>query len=316
APRAGPARARAPGTPARRLAGVRGRLRGAGAAVRAWDRCALAARRVRAADRVRHLQAFRARGRDAVSVRTRSSLVLVLVSLVLAFGLDAGALRWLPVPLRVVLGFVLLVWLPGLGWARAIGARPAGGPAFVSAWATGYGIVWLGLWVLAARALGVPFTLLAHAGAAWTAVPWLVSLATAPRNASAGASHATTRTAERTASQRGRDPLAIACQIAIALALLLAVVAVARHGPPLTCLTDSPDHLGTIRRMLVSGDPFPRDAFFRDAGPAGVDPRKGLWHPCVALVCALAHADPVDAWHALAAILAALAVLTASGFAF
>ena len=251
-----------------------------------------------------------------MSVRTRSSLVLVLASLVLAFGLDAGALRWLPVPLRVVLGFVLLVWLPGLGWARAIGARPAGGPAFVTAWATGYGIVWLGLWVLAARALGVPFTLLAHAGAAWTAVPWLVSLATAPRDASAGASHATTRTAERTASQRGRDPLAIACQIAIALALLLAVVAVARHGPPLTCLTDSPDHLGTIRRMLVSGDPFPRDAFFRDAGPAGADPRKGLWHPCVALVCALAHADPVDAWHALAAILAALAVLTASGFAF
>jgi len=107
-----------------------------------------------------------------VSVRARSSLVLVLVSLVLAFGLDAGALRWLPVPLRVVLGFVLLVWLPGLGWARAIGARPAGGPAFVTAWATGYGIAWLGLWVLAARALGVPFTLLAHAGAAWTAVPW------------------------------------------------------------------------------------------------------------------------------------------------
>jgi hypothetical protein len=252
-----------------------------------------------------------------VSTRARWALGLALLDVVLALAMDAGAFRWLAVPLRVTLGFVLLVWLPGMGWARAIGARPAGGRVFVAAWATGYGIAWLGLWVLAARALGVPFTQLVHAGAAWTAVPWLVSLATAPREADAGASHATTRSAERGASRRGtRDPLAIACATAIAVAALLALAAVARHGPPITYLSDSPDHLGTIRRMLASGDPFPRDAFFRDAGATGADPRKGLWHPCVALVCALAHADPVDAWHTLAAILAALAVLTASAFAY
>ena len=252
-----------------------------------------------------------------MSARTRWVLGVVASSLVLAWVMDAGALRFLPAPLRLGLGFVLLVWLPGLGWARAIGARPAGGRAFVGAWATGYGVAWLGLWVLAARALGVAFTQLAHAGAAWTAVPWLVSLATAPRDASAGAAHATTRSAERAASRpAGRDAFATACAVAIALAALLAVVAVARHGPPLTYISDSPDHLGTIRRMLASGDPFPRDAFFRDAGPAGADPRKGLWHPCVALVCTIAHADPVDAWATLAAILAGLAVLTAAAFSF
>jgi len=242
---------------------------------------------------------------------------VVVSSLVLAWGMDAGALRFLPAPVRLALGFTLLVWLPGLGWANAIGARPAGGRAFVAAWATGYGVAWLGLWVLAARALGVPFTQLAHAGAAWSVVPWLVSLATAPRDGAAGAAHATTRSAERAASRpAGRDAFTTACAIAIALAALLAVVAVARHGPPLTYLSDSPDHLGTIRRMLSSGDPFPRDAFFRDAGASGADPRKGLWHPCLALVCAIAHADPVDAWATIAAILAALAVLTAAAFAF
>jgi hypothetical protein len=47
-----------------------------------------------------------------------------------------------------------------------------------------------------------------------------------------------------------------------------------------------------------------------------VDPRKGLWHPCIALVCAISHADPVVAWSRLAAILAALAVVTAAAFAF
>jgi hypothetical protein len=263
------------------------------------------------------------------------ALAVALSGLLLAWAMDAGALRWLAPPLRVGLGFALLVWLPGLGWARAIGARPGWAPseagsseagsgrAFVAAWATGYGIAWLGLLVLALRALGVPFTALAHAGAVWTAVPWLVSLATAPRHPGhpaelgPGASHATTRSAERAASRPGAPgPMEIACSLAIALAALFAFAHVARHGPPVTYQSDSPDHLGTIRRMLASGDPFPRDAFFRDAGPAGVDPRKGLWHPCVALVCALAHVDPVPTWHALASILAALAVLTAAGFAF
>ena len=252
-----------------------------------------------------------------MSARARWVWAVVLAGLLLAWGLDAGALRWLWAPLRVALGFALLVWLPGLGWARAIGARPAGGRAFVAAWATGYGVAWLGLLILAARAAGMPFTALAHAGAAWAAVPWLVSLASAPRDPAAGASHATTRSAERTAFRAApREPRASAANVAIAIAALLALAHVARHGPPVTWLSDTPDHLGTIRRMLASGDPFPRDAFFRDAGPAGADPRKGLWHPCVALVCALSHVDPVPAWHALAAILAALAVITAAGFAF
>src|SRR5262249_14887332 len=160
----------------------------------------------------------------------------------------------------------------------------AGGRAFTAAWATGFGVAWLGLLILATRALGVPFTVLAHAGAAWTAVPWLVALATAPREE-----------AEKGPAVTGHAPTPTVWNVASGLAMLLALAHVARHGPPITYLTDSPDHLGTIRRMIASGDPFPRDAFFRDAGPAGADPRKGLWHPCVALVCALGRVDPVPA---------------------
>ena len=218
--------------------------------------------------------------------------------------MDAGVLRALPAALRAGLAFALLVWLPGMGWARAIGARPAGGGAFVAAWATGFGVAWLGLLVLLTRVMGAPFTALAHEGAIWVAVPWLVSLGTAPRPPDPNVS-----------ATRLRLVPGSACDIAIALAVLLAVEHVARHGPPISYLTDSPDHLGTIRRMLASGDAFPRDAFFRDAGPAGVDPRKGLWHPCVALVCALSRVDPMVTWHVLSAILAGLLVLTAAGFA-
>jgi hypothetical protein len=68
--------------------------------------------------------------------------------------------------------------------------------------------------------------------------------------------------------------------------------------------------------MMAEGDAFPVDAFFRDAGRAGADPRKGLWHPGVATIATLAHADPLDAWWTLAALLAPLFALNAAAFAF
>jgi hypothetical protein len=104
---------------------------------------------------------------------------------------------------------------------------------------------------------------------------------------------------------------------AVAGSLVLAAAAIAllhtaRLGPPITYESDSPDHVATIRRMLATGDAFPTDVFFRDAGPAGADPRKGLWHPEVALVCRLAAVDPLVAWRTLGCLLAALHVLNAA----
>ena len=55
----------------------------------------------------------------------------------------------------------------------------------------------------------------------------------------------------------------------------------------------------TLGLALTQGQAFPVDAFFRDPYATFADPRKGLWHPVVALVCALAQADPFVVWRAL-----------------
>jgi len=232
-----------------------------------------------------------------VSAPLKAGVGGALAGVLVAWALSAGGWHLLPEAARVTLAFFVLVLWPGLGWARAIGVEPAGGRALALGWALGYGVAWLGLCVLVTRALALPFTVLAGGGALWAALPWLASAWLAPR-ANPGA------------------PLARAAGIAVALAGALVLLHVARGGPPITYLSDSPDHVGTVRRMLEHGDAFPRDAYFRDAGTTGVDPRKGLWHPGVALVCALAHVDPLPAWHVLSALLAPFLVLTAAGFGF
>lgn len=221
-----------------------------------------------------------------------------LAGLVVALLLEHGALAGAPGLARTALALGVLVLLPGAAWLRAIGVQPPGGAAFSPGWALGLGLAWWGLGVLLTRFAGLPFTVLVLAGSPWSLLPWLVAAVVAPR-------------------ERRQAPAAgAAAVLAVSVAALLAFVHVARHGPPLAWSSDSPDHIGTIRRMLASGDAFPQDAFFRDAGTAGVDPRKGLWHAGVASVCALAHVDPVNAWSWLSALLAPLFVVNAAAFAF
>jgi hypothetical protein len=218
--------------------------------------------------------------------------------LLVALLLEHGALAGWPGPLRLALAFGVLVLLPGFGWLRAIGVQPPGGSGLAAGWALGLGLAWWGVGALLTRVAALPFIVLGLAGAPWAVLPWLAAAVVAPRE-------------RRPAPALGRGAL-----LAIALAAFFAFVHVAGSPPPLTAYSDSPDHLGTIRRMLAGGDAFPADAFFRDAGRAGVDPRKGLWHPGVAALCALARVDPVDAWRGLAALLAPLFVLNAAAFAF
>ena len=229
-------------------------------------------------------------------VRVRAILPLV-AGLALAGLLGAGALDALPDGVRVALALGVLVLLPGLAWSRAIGARVPGGAWLAAGWALGFGVAWLGACVLVTRALGLPFTILARAGAPWAALPWLGAFAFAPR-----------APAPVPVWSRG-------ARFAIVLAALLALVHGVQLGTPVSYFTDSPDHIGTVRRMLAEGDAFPTDAFFRNAGAAGADPRKGLWHAEVALVCALSHTDPLPAWRLLAALLAPLFILNAAAFA-
>ena len=232
-----------------------------------------------------------------MSERARHCLVPMVSGLIAGWLLTNGALGVLPALVRVAAALVVLVLLPGFGWRRAIGAPGPGGAWLASGWSLGYGVAWLAIGILLTRMLGLPFTVLARYGVPWSALPWLAAWYWAP------------------AARPPARLLPRAAGLAIVAAALLAGLHGAQLGTPVSYGTDSPDHIGTVRRMLASGDAFPPDAFFRDAGPAGTDPRKGLWHPGVALVCALSHDDPLVVWRALAALLAPLFVLNAAGLA-
>src|SRR5262249_49238482 len=113
--------------------------------------------------------------------RARIGFACAAAGALVAAALGAGVLDGLPAPGRVGLGFCAIVLLPGLGWSLAIGVRPPGGRVLALGWALGYGVAWAGLAVLATRALGIPFTLLARFGAPWAALPWLAAIAIGPR---------------------------------------------------------------------------------------------------------------------------------------
>lgn len=232
-----------------------------------------------------------------MSERMRYCLLPMCSGLAAGLLLGSGACSALPGLVRVVAALVVLVLLPGFGWRRAIGAPGPGGAWLAPGWSLGYGVAWLAIGILLTRVCGLPFTVLARYGVPWSALPWLAAWYWAP------VAPAPARALPRAAG------------VAIVVAALLAGLHGAQLGTPVSYGTDSPDHIGTVRRMLASGDAFPADAFFRDAGPAGADPRKGLWHPAVALVCVLSHGDPLLVWRALAALLAPLFVLNAAGLA-
>jgi hypothetical protein len=265
-----------------------------------------------------------ARPRTVPGDRVRRRPVTLLAAAAAAalhVALGAGALAGAPAGVRIVLALVARVLGPGLA-LTAVLDRPPGGALCIPGWALGFGVAWNAALVMATRAMGLPFTvLLPWAVAADVALLAVCAIAAARRPAGGAVDPARTPAARRVASAPGDlvvAPTASAAaaprpgrpaQAAIVLALLAAATHAARVGTPVTYYSDSPDHIGTIRRMLEHGDAFPNDAFFRDAGAAGIDPRKGLWHPQVALVAGLAHADPIETWRTLPVVLSPLFVL-------
>jgi hypothetical protein len=234
--------------------------------------------------------------------------LLAATGLALHAALALGLAGALPEALRVALALTVLVVLPGAAFV-ALGAVPPGGAWLAPGWALGFGVAWQGALVLASRAAGLPFTGLSTGSLAATAALWALALWRRSRRPSPPRE----APAPDPSGWSGRARLAM---VALALAMATGAWHAGRLGTPLGISTDSPDHVGTIRRMLASGDAFPRDAFFKDAGAAGADPRKGLWHPQVALVARLAGVDPLAAWTLLPIVLVPLFVLNAAVFGF
>ena len=233
-------------------------------------------------------------------------VVTVAAGLAIHALLAAGALGFLPGGARVVLAFLVLLMLPGYA-AVARGVIPPGGAWLAPGWALGFGVAWLGALVLATRVLHLPFTLLGWGALAANAVLWApVLMRPAARDAGS----------VRVVESPGTPGWSPAARVALLLAAAIGAWHAGLLGAPLGMQTDSPDHIGTIRRMLASGDAFPRDAFFKDAGDEGIDPRKGLWHPQVALIARLSATDPLFTWRFLPACLVPLFVLNVAVMGF
>ena len=210
----------------------------------------------------------------------------------------SGWVAGLPGPLRLTAAFAVLVLVPG--WAFVtLGARPPGGAWLAAGWVFGFGVAWNAALVLLARAAGLPFLALLPWTPLTSVLPWGLVVWRA------GGSQAV--------RERG---LALWAVLAVLLAAAFAVLHAARFGPPLGYMSDTPDHVGTLRRMLQSGELFPADAFFREAGRAGADPRKGLWHGIVALLAQLAGLGPLEAWRWLSALVAPFFVLNVAALGF
>ena len=222
---------------------------------------------------------------------------ILAIALLAIHALLLAGLERLPAEARVVLAAVVLLLSPGLAWLRLLRAGPPGGAWLAPAWALGMGVAWNAVLLSVCALARVPFTALTAASLPLNAMLWLAAWRAAVANpGSEGAA-------------RGERSLS---GVALALTLLAAAAAAAhalRLGAPLLYVSDSPDHIGTIRRMLEHGQLFPSDAFFRAAGSAGVDPRKFLWHGDVALVVRLARVSPLEAWRTLPALLSPLLVL-------
>jgi hypothetical protein len=90
-----------------------------------------------------------------------------------------------------------------------------------------------------------------------------------------------------------------------AVLLLFVVCFVLFYGSGETRMgSDALDHLSYVRRSLDSGVLFPNDSFYRGGDGAGFDPRKGIWHPMLALWAYQGEISPEMLWRMLPSFIA------------
>lgn len=210
-----------------------------------------------------------------------ATLAAAALALLPAYAAAAsGALGDPRLAVAVALGALLV--LPGLapayGWARGrSGVLPE-----LLAVAAGLGVAVNALAAWIAHLLGQSFFFLAWAspiaGAALTAI--LVGMDERPA------------LAVRSPGRR-RAAWLLPCLLA---GLAAAVALAAAPGPPESVHSDTPAHTALVRRAAMTGSAFPEDAFYRDAGRQGRDPRAGLFHPLLAVVVRVTDLEPLEVW--------------------
>jgi len=79
--------------------------------------------------------------------------------------------------------------------------------------------------------------------------------------------------------------------------------------------SDALDHISYVRRGIDSGKLFPGDSFHREGDGVGFDPRKGIWHPMMALWAFQGDTSVVALWRVLPAFIAFFALASFLFFA-
>ncbi|MDI6809215.1 MAG: hypothetical protein QME66_09575 [Candidatus Eisenbacteria bacterium] len=102
--------------------------------------------------------------------------------------------------------------------------------------------------------------------------------------------------------------------IFLAVFLLIIIFSMLREKGTFGVTHDSLDHVSAVREIVETGAVFPRTTFYAQGDGEGLDPRKGIFQPALALVSVVSGVNPVRMWIFLPILLAPLLVLSFYSF--
>jgi hypothetical protein len=97
--------------------------------------------------------------------------------------------------------------------------------------------------------------------------------------------------------------------------LLCAAVLMMYRGGISSWSSDTYDHVGTIREITEHREILPGDAFYGGEARSGPDPRKGMFHTCLAMISIVTGVDPFRIWLWLPVLLLPILLCSYAAFA-
>lgn len=98
---------------------------------------------------------------------------------------------------------------------------------------------------------------------------------------------------------RSRSVVATRRDRLILVLLLVPLLPLLQYSDSLTAISDSLDHVGSVRKRVESNHVFPPSAFYAESRENGPDARKGLLHGELALVASATRTSPLVLWDTL-----------------